>query len=188
MHIPDDPLSITRSTTSPPATSAFVAHRHPPTRGIGAARLLGTSWYPEAARLSALQGANVLVYPTAIGWHPAEKLEFGASPARTPGKTIQRSHAIANGRLRGPPSNRVGPPKAPLDGRAWNSWGRSFIARPLRPDPGRVRAPTPKRFLTGPACDPPRAGRKKNAAANWPFSARFGELMLTGRSRSGFGK
>ena len=53
-------------------------------------------WYPEGARLTALQGATILFYPTAIGWHPAEKAEFGIAQ-HDAWRTIQRAHAIANG-------------------------------------------------------------------------------------------
>ncbi len=93
MHIPDDPLYYEKYYFTP-GDLGFQ------TFDTSCARV-GTlvcwdQWYPEAARLTALQGAEVLFYPTAIGWHPAEKAEFG--PAQSSAwETIQRSHAIANG-------------------------------------------------------------------------------------------
>src|SRR5213078_489402 len=80
-------------------------------------------WYPEAARLTALQGANVLFYPTAIGWHPSEKAEHGKRQ-HSAWETIQRSHAIANG-VYVAVANRVGHEGA-VDG-GIEFWGGSFI-------------------------------------------------------------
>lgn len=89
-------------------------------------------WFPEAARLTAMQGANVLVYPTAIGWHPAEKAEFGDSQVEA-WKTMQRSHAIANG-VYVCAVNRVGLEVTVGDGLEF--FGNSFIADPF----GRILA------------------------------------------------
>jgi len=93
MHIPDDPLYYEKYYFAP-GDLGFQAV------DIAAGRV-GTlvcwdQWYPEGARITALQGAEVLFYPTAIGWHPAEKDEFGAAQFDA-WQTIQRSHAIANG-------------------------------------------------------------------------------------------
>ena len=93
MHIPDDPLYYEKYYFAP-GDLGFQAVDT-------AAGRVGTlvcwdQWYPEGARLTALQGAEVLFYPTAIGWHPAEKNEFGAAQYDA-WQTIQRSHAIANG-------------------------------------------------------------------------------------------
>jgi N-carbamoylputrescine amidase len=93
MHIPDDPLYYEKYYFAP-GDLGFQAVDT-------AAGRVGTlvcwdQWYPEAARLTVLQGAEVLLYPTAIGWHPAEKDEFGAAQFDA-WRTIQRSHAIANG-------------------------------------------------------------------------------------------
>src|SRR5262249_55356530 len=92
-HIPDDPLYFEKYYFTPGDLGFKVF----PTRF----RKIGTlvcwdQWYPEAARLTALRGAELIVYPTAIGWHPREKAEFGVSQHQA-WETIQRGHAIANG-------------------------------------------------------------------------------------------
>jgi N-carbamoylputrescine amidase len=81
-------------------------------------------WYPEAARLTAMQGAEILFYPTAIGWHPAEKKEHGERQ-HSAWELIQRSHAIANGCYVAVP-NRIGHEKLAEDGIEF--WGQSFVA------------------------------------------------------------
>jgi N-carbamoylputrescine amidase len=93
MHIPDDPLYYEKFYFTP-GDLGFRAFE----TGFGKIGPLvcWDQWYPEAARLTALQGAQVLFYPTAIGWHPAEKQEFGAAQ-HDAWRTIQRGHAIANG-------------------------------------------------------------------------------------------
>src|SRR3954467_10275479 len=93
MHIPDDPLFYEKFYFTP----GDLGFRAWPTRfaKIGVC-VCWDQWYPEAARLTALRGAEILFYPTAIGWHPAEKAEFGARQHDS-WETIQRSHAIANG-------------------------------------------------------------------------------------------
>src|SRR5579863_822796 len=93
MHIPDDPLYYEKFYFTP-GDLGFRAFD----TGVGRVGTLvcWDQWYPEGARLTALQGAHVLFYPTAIGWHPAEKAEFGAAQYDA-WRTIQRSHAIANG-------------------------------------------------------------------------------------------
>jgi N-carbamoylputrescine amidase len=96
-------------------------------------------WYPEGARLTALQGAEVLFYPTAIGWHPAEKEQFGAAQYDA-WQTIQRAHAIANG-VYVAGVNRVGHEQGDvlgnrMDGPGLDFWGGSFLADPF----GRIIA------------------------------------------------
>src|SRR5262245_1247017 len=93
MHIPDDPAFYEKYYFTPGDLGfrAFDTHA-----GRIGTLICWDQWYPEGARLTALQGAAVLFYPTAIGWHPAEKATFGAAQ-RDAWKTIQRSHAIANG-------------------------------------------------------------------------------------------
>jgi N-carbamoylputrescine amidase len=113
MHIPDDPLYYEKFYFTP-------------------GDLVGTlvcwdQWYPEGARLTALAGADVLFYPTAIGWHPGEKAEFGAAQADA-WKTMQRSHAIANG-VYVAAVNRVGH-EGPAAG-GIEFWGGSFVADPF---------------------------------------------------------
>src|SRR6266566_2132591 len=84
-------------------------------------------WYPEAARLTALRGAEIIFYPTAIGWHPSEKKEFGKAQFSA-WQTMQRSHAIANGCFVAA-ANRVGH-EAPAGGDGIEFWGQSFICAP----------------------------------------------------------
>ena len=84
-------------------------------------------WYPEAARLTALRGAKILFYPTAIGWHPKEKAEYG-SRQHSAWETVQRGHAVANGCYVAVP-NRVGH-EAPDGGDGIEFWGQSFICDP----------------------------------------------------------
>ena len=96
-------------------------------------------WYPESARITALQGAEVLFFPTAIGWHPAEKDEFGAAQFDA-WRTIQRAHAIANG-VYVAAVNRVGHEQGDVLGNRTSGpglefWGGSFIADPF----GRIVA------------------------------------------------
>jgi len=136
MHIPDDPLYYEKYYFTP-GDLGFKAV----TTNAGR---IGTlvcwdQWYPEGARLTALQGASILFYPTAIGWHPAEKAEFGIAQ-HDAWRTIQRAHAIANGVYVGV-VNRVGfetgnirGNKATGDGLEF--WGGSFLCDPF----GRVIA------------------------------------------------
>ena len=122
MHIPDDPLYFEKFYFTP----GDLGFRTWPTRyGKIGVLICWDQWYPEAARLTALQGAEILFYPTAIGWHPKEKakdgmLQFGAW------ETIQRSHAVANGCYVAVP-NRVGL-EQPAGGDGLEFWGQSFVA------------------------------------------------------------
>jgi N-carbamoylputrescine amidase len=121
MHIPDDPLYYEKFYFTP-GDLGFQAWR---TRYACIGVLVcWDQWYPEAARLTALQGAEILFYPTAIGWHPAEKAEQGQRQ-HDAWETIQRSHAIANGCYVAAP-NRVGHEK--LSGEGIEFWGQSFVA------------------------------------------------------------
>jgi N-carbamoylputrescine amidase len=129
MHIPDDPLYFEKFYFTPGDTG----FRNFDTKsGRVAALVCWDQWYPEGARIAAMGGASVLFYPTAIGWHPAEKAEFGEAQYDA-WRTIQRAHAIANG-VYVAAVNRVGfegPPDRGLE-----FWGGSFIADPF----GRVIA------------------------------------------------
>jgi len=136
MHIPDDPLYYEKYYFTPGDLGYKVFDT---AVGKVGALVCWDQWYPEGARLTALQGAQVLFYPTAIGWHPAEKAEFGVAQ-HDAWKTIQRAHAIANG-VYVAVVNRVGfeegdvrGKKAP--GQGLEFWGGSFIADPF----GRVIA------------------------------------------------
>jgi N-carbamoylputrescine amidase len=136
MHIPDDPLYYEKFYFTP-GDLGFKAFDTQVGR-VGTL-VCWDQWYPEGARLTALQGAQVLFYPTAIGWHPDEKETFGAAQYDA-WQTIQRAHAIANG-VYVAVVNRVGfeqgdirGNKAP--GKGLEFWGGSFIADPF----GRVVA------------------------------------------------
>jgi len=122
MHIPDDPLYYEKYYFTPGDTG-FRAWdtRH----GRIGVLICWDQWYPEAARLTAMQGAQILFYPTAIGWHPAEKAAMGE---RQHGawETIQRSHAVANGCFVAA-VNRVGHER-PVGGDGIEFWGQSFVA------------------------------------------------------------
>jgi N-carbamoylputrescine amidase len=121
MHIPDDPLYYEKFYFTP-GDLGFRAWK---TRHAKIGVLIcWDQWYPEAARLTALQGAEILFYPTAIGWHPGEKAKYGALQ-HCAWETIQRSHAIANGCYVAVP-NRVGHEK--LAGKGIEFWGQSFVA------------------------------------------------------------
>jgi len=121
MHIPDDPLYYEKFYFAP-GDLGFQAWQ---TRYAKIGVLIcWDQWYPEAARLTALQGAQILFYPTAIGWHPSEKKKHGQTQ-HDAWETIQRSHAIANGCYVAVP-NRIGHEK--LIGKGIEFWGQSFVA------------------------------------------------------------
>ncbi len=121
MHIPDDPLYYEKFYFTP-GDLGFRAWQTKYAK-IGVL-ICWDQWYPEAARLTALQGAEILFYPTAIGWHPGEKKKDGELQ-HSAWETIQRSHAIANGCYVAVP-NRVGHEK--LAGKGIEFWGQSFVA------------------------------------------------------------
>jgi N-carbamoylputrescine amidase len=122
MHIPDDPLYYEKFYFTPGDTG-FRAWK---TRfGRVGVLICWDQWYPEAARLTALQGAEILLYPTAIGWHPGEKARLGKTQHGA-WETIQRSHAVANGCFVAA-CNRVGLER-PAGGAGIEFWGRSFVA------------------------------------------------------------
>ena len=126
MHIPDDPLYFEKFYFTP----GDLGFRSFDTRfGRIAALVCWDQWYPEAARLAALSGAQMLFYPTAIGWHPAEKAEFGAAQ-HDAWRTIQRAHAIANG-IYVAAVNRVGYEGPPEHGLEF--WGALVRGRSVRP-------------------------------------------------------
>ncbi|HEX7729783.1 MAG TPA: carbon-nitrogen hydrolase [Terracidiphilus sp.] len=136
MHIPDDPLYYEKYYFTP-GDLGFKSADTPFGR-IGTL-VCWDQWYPEGARLTALQGAEILFYPTAIGWHPAEKEEFGEAQYDA-WQTIQRAHAIANG-VYVAGVNRVGCENGDVlgnraEGPGLEFWGGSFLADPF----GRVIA------------------------------------------------
>ena len=144
MHIPDDPLYYEKFYFTPGDTGfrSFAT-----TQGKIGVLICWDQWYPEAARATALAGADILFYPTAIGWHPSEKADFGRQQLEA-WQLIQRSHALANGCFVCAP-NRVGhellpgPNGKPVNKAGIQFWGNSFIASPDWPDPhpGQRRHP-----------------------------------------------
>ena len=126
MHIPDDPAYYEKFYFTP----GDLGFRAVDTRvGPVGTLVCWDQWYPEGARLTALQGANILFYPTAIGWHPAEKAKYGAQQLDA-WKTIQRSHAIANGCWVAA-VNRVGHEKLDDHAPGIEFWGHSFVCDPF---------------------------------------------------------
>jgi len=159
MHIPDDP-SYYEKFYFTPGDLGFKAFDT-------AAGRIGTlvcwdQWYPEGARLTALQGAAILFYPTAIGWHPAEKAQYGPQQLDA-WRTIQRSHAIANGCYVAA-VNRVGFEQLAGQGAGLEFWGHSFLADPF----GVVLAEAPadaEAILVAPL----DLQRLEDVRRNWPF-------------------
>ena len=124
MHIPDDPLFYEKFYFTP----GDLGFRSWKTRyGTIGVCVCWDQWFPETARLTALSGAEILFYPTAIGWHPSEKPQYGVRQ-HSSWETIQRAHAIANGCFVAVP-NRVGH-EAPDGGDGLEFWGQSFVADP----------------------------------------------------------
>ena len=131
MHIPDDPLFYEKFYFTPGDTGFRAWKTKKGTIGV---LICWDQWYPEGARLTALQGAEILFYPTAIGWHPGEKAEYGRAQHDS-WELIQRSHAVANGCWVCVP-NRIGHELVKGgDGKIVNAdglefWGQSFVAAP----------------------------------------------------------
>jgi N-carbamoylputrescine amidase len=119
MHIPDDPNYYEKFYFTPGDTGFTVAKTRFATLGVG---VCWDQWYPEAARLFALAGAEILLYPTAIGWLDEDRPQYGASQ-HAAWETMMRSHAIANGLFVGA-ANRVGR-ESNID-----FWGASFVYDP----------------------------------------------------------
>jgi N-carbamoylputrescine amidase len=172
MHIPDDPLFLEKYYFAPGdgtpdasldarTVAQAAGFKVWKTRYANVGVLIcWDQWYPEAARITALLGADVLFYPTAIGWHPAEKAEFGQAQVEA-WRTIQRAHAIANGVFVAS-ANRVGfEAEAGTDGLEF--FGHSFISDPF----GRLLADagTDPEVLIA-TCDPRLI---EDTRRNWPF-------------------
>ncbi|MDP9254488.1 MAG: carbon-nitrogen hydrolase [Verrucomicrobiota bacterium] len=124
MHIPDDPAFYEKFYFTP-GDLGFRAW--PTAQGKIGVCVCWDQWYPEAARLTALRGAEILFYPTAIGWHPAEKEKYGLTQ-HSAWEIMQRSHAIANGCYVAS-VNRVGHER-PAGGDGIEFWGQSFVVAP----------------------------------------------------------
>jgi N-carbamoylputrescine amidase len=153
MHIPDDPLYYEKFYFTP-GDLGFRSFEVRPAK-VGAL-VCWDQWFPEAARLTALAGAQILCYPTAIGWHPHEKEAFGK--AQHEGwELMQRSHAVANG-VFVVVANRIG-----TEG-SLQFWGGSFIADPF----GRIlaRASHDREEVLVARCD---LGLIEETRRSWPF-------------------
>jgi N-carbamoylputrescine amidase len=122
MHIPDDPLYYEKFYFTPGDTGFKAWETKFGKIGV---LICWDQWYPEGARLTAMQGAEILFYPTAIGWHPSEKDEYGPNQHGA-WETIQRSHAVANGCYVAA-VNRIGV-ETPEGGDGIEFWGQSFVA------------------------------------------------------------
>jgi N-carbamoylputrescine amidase len=157
MHIPDDPLFLEKFYFTP-GDLGFKVFATPAAK-VGTL-VCWDQWYPEAARLTALQGAEVLVYPTAIGWHPREKAEFGVDQ-HAAWETSMRAHAIHNG-VYVCAVNRVG--HEVLVGEGLEFWGGSFVSDPF----GRVlkKASTDQEEILVVTCD---RKHMEDVRRNWPF-------------------
>jgi N-carbamoylputrescine amidase len=157
MHIPEDPGYYEKYYFTP-GDLGFPCFD---TRFARVAALVcWDQWYPEAARLAALAGAQVLFYPTAIGWHPTEKAREGAAQFDA-WRTIQRAHAIANG-LYVAAVNRVGhegPPETGLE-----FWGGSFVADPFGSLLAEASLDAEETLIV--ECDPRRIEQVRR---DWPF-------------------
>jgi N-carbamoylputrescine amidase len=169
MHIPDDPLYHEKfyftpgegPISSPAGDAGRAGFRVWETRYATIGVLIcWDQWYPEAARITSLLGADVLFYPTAIGWHPAERAEWGAAQVES-WQIMQRAHAIANG-VYVAAANRIGhEDEAGTDGLTF--FGHSFIADPF----GRLVAEAGEdEAVLVAACDPALIEETRR---NWPF-------------------
>ena len=157
MHIPDDPLFLEKYYFTPGDLGFKVFQTQPAKVG---ALVCWDQWYPEAARLTALQGAEVIFYPTAIGWHPREKAEFGEAQ-HSAWETSMRAHAIANGTYVCA-VNRVG--HEVIVGEGLEFWGGSFVSDPF----GRLlkKASFNKEEILVVTCD---RTHMEDVRRNWPF-------------------
>ena len=157
MHIPDDPLYFEKFYFTP----GDLGFQNFDTRYSRIGVLVcWDQWYPEGARITSLQGANILFYPTAIGWHPSEKAQYGEAQLDA-WRTMQRAHAIANGVFVAA-VNRTGF-EGPQD-HGLEFWGNSFVADPF----GRViaQASVDQEQVLVTECDPKQMDEVRR---NWPF-------------------
>jgi N-carbamoylputrescine amidase len=165
MHIPDDPLYYEKFYFTPGDTGFRAWQTKFAKIGV---LICWDQWFPEGARLTALQGAQILFYPTAIGWHPSEKQEYGVAQHES-WELIQRSHAVANGCYVCAP-NRVGVERIldangkPVSDDGIEFWGQSFVAAPN----GQVleRGAVDQEQVLVVACD---LDKVEFARTHWPF-------------------
>jgi N-carbamoylputrescine amidase len=123
MHIPDDPKFYEKFYFAPGDTGFRAWDTRYGRIGV---LICWDQWFPEAARLTALQGAGIIFFPTAIGWHPEEPAKLQAKQTAA-WETIQRSHAVANGCFVAS-VNRIGHERLPAGGEGIKFWGGSFVA------------------------------------------------------------
>ena len=160
MHIPDDPLYYEKFYFTP-GDLGFLNFDTKFAR-IGV-QICWDQWYPEGSRITAMQGAQVIFYPTSIGWHPHEKGQVGAAQLDA-WRTIQRSHAIANG-IYVAAVNRVGYEGKPDKGDpGLEFWGNSFVADPFGEFVAQA-SPDQEEILVV-ECDP---AKSEDTRRNWPF-------------------
>ncbi len=159
MHIPDDPAYYEKYYFTPGDTG-FKTFRTG--KGKIGTLICWDQWYPEAARLTALQGAEVIFYPTAIGWHPGEKEQFGKKQYGA-WKRVMKGHAVANN-VYVAAANRIGLEKYVPDTDGIQFWGSSFIAGPQ----GEIlaQASVNKEEMLIAEVDP---DLQENLRQNWPF-------------------
>ena len=165
MHIPDDPLYYEKFYFTPGDTG-FRSWKT--RRGTIGALICWDQWFPEGARLTAMAGAEILFYPTAIGWHPSEKKQYGVAQ-HDAWEVMQRSHAVANGCWVCVP-NRIGVEKIrstsgkPVNKDGIQFWGQSFVAAP----DGQLvqRAPADRETVMLVDCD---LARVEFSRTHWPF-------------------
>ena len=165
MHVPDDPLYYEKFYFTPGDTGFRVFET---SFGRVAPLICWDQWFPEAARLATLAGAEFVVFPTAIGWHPSEKHEWGQEQAEA-WRIVQRAHAISNGVFVAS-VNRTGlerplerSPSRPANYEGLEFWGRSFVADPLG---GLVAVAGDDEEILIAQCDRAEIERTRR---DWPF-------------------
>ena len=165
MHIPDDPLYYEKFYFTPGDTGFRTWKTRYADIGV---LICWDQWFPEGARLTAISGAQILFYPTAIGWHPSEKAEYGR-PQHESWEVMMRSHAISNGCFVCAP-NRIGREiildkhGKPASEDGIEFWGQSFVAKP----DGQIaqRASSDKEETLVVDCD---LSRVEFSRTHWPF-------------------
>jgi N-carbamoylputrescine amidase len=158
MHVPDDPLYYEKFYFTPGDTGFKTWKTRFGKIGV---LICWDQWYPEAARLTALQGAEILFYPTAIGWHPREKKKLGVMQ-HSAWETVQRAHAIANGCFVAA-CNRIGLEK-PVGGPGIEFWGQSFVAGTSGQVLARASSSSEELLIV-----PVDLGEVDSTRTHWPF-------------------
>ena len=158
IHVPDDPLYYEKFYFTPGDTGFKTWKTRFGKIGV---LICWDQWYPEAARLTALQGAEILFYPTAIGWHPREKKKLGVMQ-HSAWETVQRAHAIANGCFVAA-CNRIGLEK-PVGGPGIEFWGQSFVAGTSGQVLARASSSSEELLIV-----PVDLGEVDSTRTHWPF-------------------